>query len=360
MAKKIGKKKEEKMVMVGDTDHDEDLDESLDDEDERDDAGEDDSEESRGKSRAKADEDGDSDEEDERVGHGEDDEEDDEDGKSKKNDRESRKSRRERQRKARQRNEVELNFLRQQNEQLEKRVRELGQRQDTTEVNSIDQRINSIQSQLKVADQVLARAHEGGSGEDVVEATNIRDRLKETLGKLSGAKQELTQRAKESEQEPTIDSRLVHHASTWMRSHNWYDPRGGDKDSRAVAQIDNRLVSEGYDPRTPEYWEELSDRVRERLPHRFKNERRSRNDDDDLDDESEDARDRRADKRGSGPRFSTGGRERPLRKNEVYVDPGRKQAMIDAGVWDDPVLRNRYLKTYKKWDQDNPRSRTAR
>lgn len=365
MAKKIGKKKEETMVMVGGGADDDDREELEEEEVEENDEGEEEeeSEEPRRKTRSKKDEDedGDSDEEDERVGHGEDDEEDDEGGRSKRNDRESRKARRERQRKARQRNEVELNYLRQQNEQLEKRLRSVETRSEQSEVASIDQRINSINSQLKVADQVLAKAHESGSGEDVVEATNIRDRLKETLGRLNGAKVELARRAEDAENEPQVDSRLVYHASNWMKSHKWYDPSGTDKDSRRVAAIDDRLVKEGYDPRSPEYWEELTDRVREALPHKFKDRRNGHDEDDDTDeDDDRGSRGSGKGQRGSGPRFSTGGRERPLRKNEVYVSPERKQAMIDAGVWDDPVLRNKYLKTYKKWDQDNGGRRSAR
>lgn len=373
MAKKTGRKKEEALVMVGPGADDEDEDrEPIESEDEDDDEkeegeGEDDEDsDALRKKKLKAkksdeDEDGDSDEDDERVGHGEDDEEDDEDGKSKKRDRESRKARRERQRKARNRNELELNFLRQQNEKLEKEMQEVRSRVDRTEVGSIDQRITSIQSQLKVADQVLARAHEAGSGDDVVEATNIRDRLKDTMQRLNGAKQELSRRTEEADQEPQVDSRLVYHASRWMRDHNWYDPNGTDKDSRVVAQIDDRLVKEGYDPRSPEYWDELTDRVQSRLPHKFKDRRNGNDEDEDL--EEDDDRESRGNgkaRRGSGPRFSTGGRERPLRKNEVYVSPERKQALIDAGVWEDPVLRSRYLKKYKDWDKDNAPRRSAR
>lgn len=371
MAKKTGRKKEEALVMVGPGSDDEDEDtletaESDEDDEEESDEGEDEeSDGSRKKPKAKKsdeDEDGDSDEEDERVGHGEDDEEDDEDGKSKKRDRESRKARRERQRRARQRNEVELNFLRQQNEQLERKLSEVASRVERTEVGSIDQRITSIQSQLKVADQVFARAVKAGDEEDIAEATNIRDRLKDTLGRLNGAKAELARRSEESESEPQVDSRLVYHASRWMRDNNWYDPQGADRDSKRVAAIDDRLVKEGYNPSSPEYWEELTDRVREALPHRFKDRRNGHDEDDDLDDdEDRGSRGSGKDRRGSGPRFSTGGRERPLKKNEVYVSPERKQAMIDAGVWDDPVLRKRYLKTYKNWDQENgPRGRSAR
>jgi hypothetical protein len=369
MAKKTGRKKEESLVMVGpgadDEDEDQDSQVESEDEDEGEEEGEDEeSDGPRKKTKAKKsdeDEDGDSDEDDERVGHGEDDGEDDEDGRSKKRDRESRKARRERQRKARTRNEVELNFLRQQNEKLESEIREVRGRVDRTEVGSLDQRIVSVQSQLKVADQVFAKAVASGDEEDIAEATNIRDRLKDTMGRLNGAKAELARRSEEAEQEPQVDSRLVYHASRWMRDHNWYDPNGTDRDSRRVASIDDRLVKEGYDPRSPEYWEELSDRVREALPHKFKDRRNGNDDDDDLDeDDDRESRGNGKSRRGSGPRFSTGGRERPLRKNEVYVSPERKQALIDAGVWEDPVLRSRYLKKYKDWDKDNAPRRSAR
>lgn len=365
MAKKTGRKKEEALVMVGPgSDDEEELEVESDEGEEEEESDEGEEEESerprKKKAQAKSDEeeDGDSDEEDERVGHGEDDEEDDEDGKSTK--RESRKARRERQRRARHRNEVELNFLRQQNEQLERKLSDLGSRVERTEVGSIDQRITSIQSQLKVADQVFARAVKSGDEDDIAQATNIRDKLKETMGRLTGAKQELARRSEESDAEPPVDSRLVYHASRWMRDHNWYDPNGTDRDSRRVAAIDDRLVKEGYNPSSPEYWDELTDRVKEALPHKFKDRRNGHDDDEDDEDEDRGSRGSGKDRRGSGPRFSTGGRERPLKKNEVYVSPDRKQAMIDAGVWDDPVLRKRYLRTYKNWDKDNAPRRSAR
>jgi hypothetical protein len=363
MAKKTGKKKEESLVMVGlgadDDEHEEPVESEDENDEEESDEGEEEESERPRKKKTEAkndDEGGDSDEEDERVGHGEDDEEDDEDGKPRK--RESRKARRERQRRARHRNEVELNFLRSQNEQLEKKLSELGTRVERTEVGSIDQRLTAIQSQLKVADQVFARAVKSGDEEDIATATNIRDRLKETHGRLASAKAELAKRSEESDQEPQVDSRLVFHASRWMKDHNWYDPNGTDRDSRRVAAIDDRLVKEGYDPRSPEYWDELSDRVREALPHKFKDRRNGNDDEEDEDDDNE-SRGQKS-RKGSGPRFSTGGRERPLKKNEVYVSPERKQALIDAGVWDDPVLRTRYLKRYKEYDKDNAPRRSAR
>jgi hypothetical protein len=36
----------------------------------------------------------------------------------------------------------------------------------------------------------------------------------------------------------------------------------------------------------------------------------------------------------------------------VYISPERKDAMQEAGVWDDPVLRNKYLKAYSDYDRE--------
>jgi hypothetical protein len=42
-------------------------------------------------------------------------------------------------------------------------------------------------------------------------------------------------------------------------------------------------------------------------------------------------------------------------KKEVYVTPDRKQAMIEAGYWDDPVKRNQMLKAYQAHDRNSAR-----
>jgi hypothetical protein len=42
-------------------------------------------------------------------------------------------------------------------------------------------------------------------------------------------------------------------------------------------------------------------------------------------------------------------------KKEVYVTPARKQAMMDAGVWDDPVKRTQMLKAYQAYDKNSAR-----
>lgn len=351
---------EREIEAVEDDDDEEESSSSEGSEDSDDDSGE---EEPRKKVKkkvaAKDDEEEDGDEEDDaRAGHGDNDEEDDAD--KRRRPRESHSQRRARQKKARERDETEIAFLRQRNENLERQFSGLENRVNQNETTQIDTRIQQLKSQLKVADQVLARAHdavsrEEATGDDIVEAQNIRDQLRDGLVRLEGAKTQMTKRQESGE--PQVDSRLMFNARRWMTDHSWYDPNGRDDDSQAVGLIDNRLVEEGYDPRSPTYWDELSKRVKRRLPHRFK--ARGEEADDDSDDDSEERRPakRRA---GSGPRMASGGRERPLGRNQVYISAERKQALIDANAWDDPVLRTKYLKRYQQYDRDAAKNRGNR
>jgi hypothetical protein len=43
------------------------------------------------------------------------------------------------------------------------------------------------------------------------------------------------------------------------------------------------------------------------------------------------------------------------RRSEIYVTPERKAAMQEAGIWDDPVRRNRVLKEYREYDKSSAR-----
>ena len=110
--------------------------------------------------------------------------------------------------------------------------------------------------------------------------------------------------------------------------------------------LDESLSAEGYDPTSKEYWDELTARVKRRLPERFKKGARVRDEDDDDMEEDEKPR------ANAGPKFSSGGRERPLKKGEVYVSAERKQAMKEYGVWDDKVARDRMLRKYAQWDAE--------
>lgn len=251
-----------------------------------------------------------------------------------------------RQREARDRNRLELDFLRKRNEQLERQFSTLTARQDQSEVLAVDQRINQLKDNIRTAEQVMAEAVKKAAGEDLVEATRIRDRLQTDLAKLTNAKEQFEKQSEDRRTAPPpVDPALLRLADEWRQENTWWDPNGKNEDSKIVTAIDNKLIKEDYDPTTQEYWDELTRRVKKRLPHNF--EAKKEEDDGEEGDEKPER------KGGRGPRFSTGGRERPLRKNEVYVSPERKAALIEAGAWEDPILRKRYLKQYQDYDREH-------
>lgn len=270
--------------------------------------------------------------------------------------RESARERRDRAKASRARERLEHNYFRQRNEDLEKRLMVIEGRTAQNETAAVDQRINTIQAQLNNADRVIAEAlrkPNGAGAEEFVEAQRIRDQLRDQLAELGTAKQQRKQQAEAVQQQrrepegPKPDLRTVRHAREWASQHDWFDFNGADEDSVIVRAIDESLAGDGFDPATPEYWEELTERVKRRLPEKFKGARaRADEDDEDMEDEDEKPRPK------TGPRFSSGGRERPLKKGEVYVSAERKSAMQQYGVWDDPVARNKMLKRYAQWDAE--------
>lgn len=276
---------------------------------------------------------------------------------------ETAKERRQRKNEQRRREQAELNYYRQRNEELEKqhvlRIQQLESRQDQLSNAAIDQRIAKIGEQLVLADNVSFEALKTGTREDYQKAQSIRDELNGELVRLNYAKQAATQQQQQQQQQsqqqvqqPQVNSEVVFYARKWAKDHPWYNPNGNDEETQIIRAVDDAVASEGYDPTTDEYWQELTKRVKRRLPERFSANGANRVDENDEDEEEEERP-----VRASGPKFSSGGRERPLRKGEVYISAERKKAMQLAGLWEDPKARQRMLKRYAQIDAEMAASR---
>jgi hypothetical protein len=288
---------------------------------------------------------------DERLADGQ--EEDDDDKKERR--RGENKTRRQRQKDARVRTERELNFLRTRNADLEQRFSHFEQETDAriagSEIATVDQSINKARSDMQLANQVIEQAVAANDGKNLAEALDHRDTIRDNLRDLEQAKEYLAQPAMRRQASPArdLDPRHVAHAQQFMVDNDWWDPAGRDQDSVTVLQIDRSLVQEGFNPTNKDYWDELRARTAEALPTRYDS-RAGKHDDGDGGGSGNGQQ--RPTGQNRGPQFRTGGRERPLRKNEVYISPERKEAMIEAGVWEDPVLRNKYLKSYATYDKE--------
>ena len=236
------------------------------------------------------------------------------------------------------RDKVELDFLRKRNDELERRMSAQEQRAFQSDLGQIDAQIARAANEAQMADRVIAKAVEVGNGEDVAKAMRYRDEALAKVNQLTYHKQQATQRPPQAQQ--PMDDRAMSYAKEFLEENKWYDPQGGDERSAIVLAIDQAMNKEGHDPRNEDYWDELRARVARRLPEQFGKAPKA-------DREERVAR--------GGPTVGSGREHAPssTRKTEVYVSPDRKQALIDAGVWDDPVLRTKYVKRYQEYDRLN-------
>lgn len=230
--------------------------------------------------------------------------------------------------------ERELAFLRAENEEFKRRLLNVEKQTSQFNLTAVDQKLNEALNEAQLAERIMAKAIEQGQGEDVTKALQIRDQALERARQLKAAKEQAERPAPQAKSGK--DPRVAAYAQEWVKANSWYDPSGKDEDSAIVKVIDQRLAAEGFNPASEDYWIELDNRVARRLPHRY----------------GEDAVEKT--KRRGGP--PVGGKREyapPSTRKEVYISPDRKQALIDAGVWDNPELRQRYIKRYAEYDRNN-------
>jgi hypothetical protein len=242
--------------------------------------------------------------------------------------------RKERKTQAISRDKLELDFLRKRNDDLERRVSVQEVRAHQTDLGAYDAYINQAAQEANMAERVIAKAVERGNGEDVAQAMRYRDQAIAKVQQLQFQKQQAAQQ-RPVVQPNQLDDLTMHYAKEFINDNPWYDAQGRDEDSAIVIAVDQALAKDGLNPQTEEYWDELRKRVARRLPEKFGKKQSERT------------------ARG-GPSVGSGREHAPTStRKEMYVSPERKSALVEAGVWDDPVLRNKYLKRYAEYDRNN-------
>jgi hypothetical protein len=240
------------------------------------------------------------------------------------------------------RDKLELDFLRKRNDDLERRVTAQEQRAHQVDLGAYDSHIANAAKEAEMAERVIAKAVEAGNGKDVAQAMRYRDQAMQKVQQLQFAKQQAAQQRPQP-QGQQLDDMTMHYANEFIKANPWYDSQGRDEDSAIVIAIDQSLAKDGYNPQSEEYWDELRKRAARRLPEKFKPERQAN---------GRDTREERTPR--GGPAVGSGREYAPAStRKEIYLSPERKQALIDAGVWDDPVLRMKYAKRYSEYDRNN-------
>jgi hypothetical protein len=250
--------------------------------------------------------------------------------------RDKRKSRKEYHKKVQAEKDTRLQLLQRQNQELLTRLAEVERKTQGHDIARIDAAMTDQQARITFAQQKMKEAIETGNGDLHAKATELYYEARRTVESLENLKKQATI---SSSPPPTAPNQAVQRlAADWLSDNPWYDPSGQDEDSEIAMTIDKKMVKEGWNPASAEYWEELDNRLQKYLPHRYN----------DSIDENPKSRPKTV-VTGSGRESVTnsGGRA-----NTFTLSPDRVRAMKDAGMWDDPEKRARMIKRYALEDRN--------
>ena len=246
--------------------------------------------------------------------------------------REEKAERSQRRKAAMERDKAELDQLRRDNAMLSQRMQAIERRSANSDANALEARLRESEEEVRAAEYVISQAVNAGNGEDVAKAIRIRDEAIARSRELTVAQMQMKQQRQpqQPKQEQGLLDPIGHRlAQDWAKINSWFDPDGKDERSKEVMKIDQELINDGYNPNSLEYWNELTSLTRNLAPNR------------------------RSQSKG-GPRMGSGNeRSQGSSRNEVYISPERKAAMMETGAWEDPVRRQRMLKQYAEWDRNN-------
>lgn len=289
----------------------------------------------------------------------------------------ARQRRRQREKDARNRERAELVRLRAENARLAQGHQQLDARVANVEKAGIDGQIAAIEVEIQRAQTVMARAVESQNGDDMAQALEIRDQFRDRLAQLKAQKkaggvvelpsQEQVQAPQDVRLPNGLTQAQVHYARIFSGRHQWFNANQSvrDRDSDMVRQIDGEMLAEGLNPSQPEYWVELERRVQEDMPHKFQEPANEGGQQ--PNGGQQPARQQTNNGRGNGPAGrASGGPKLPGGGSggsgagngsvKFHLSKARKDAMIASGAWEDPAAKERQIRYYMKWDNENPSS----
>lgn len=222
-------------------------------------------------------------------------------------------------------------------QEAKQRLAALETRNIQTDAQTAEQRYNAALQQIQMAETQLKEAFDTGDGEKAIKAQRLREQALAVAKEADDLRKRLNN-PQLQQKAPVLDSRTESYAQRWMTENSWFNPSGEDEDSVIARAIDEAWAREaqrqGISPASEEYWDELDARVKRRLA------------------KPEPAADRQRRKgppvtgRGEGsPRAST--------SEKFFLSAERKQALVQAGVWDDPEKRKLYIRRFQEYDRAN-------
>jgi hypothetical protein len=233
--------------------------------------------------------------------------------------------------------DMKLQLLERKNQELMERLSVVERKTHSADLARIDKAIEDQELRLQYAKMKISEAASASDGHAMAEAQETMYEARRQMEALSNFKKAAVEPRQSQGNVP--DPRLQRLAANWMEKNDWYDPNARDTDSKIAKQIDETLVSEGWDPTSPDYWNELDNRLHKYLPHKYN-----------------DTTDVRSSTKRPRSVVTSSGRESvngSTNRNTFVLKPEQVRAMKDAGFWDDPNKRAKMIKRYAQEARNN-------
>lgn len=245
-------------------------------------------------------------------------------------------------RKTNEEKDLRLQQLQRENEEFKRRLANVERETKHNQIARIDKHIEDQKVRLEYAKMKLAEAVRSGDGDAMVEAQALWNDAQAAMGEFTKARQSAEREAQQARQDvPVVDPTIQRNAADWMRRNSWYKPDTSDQDSKIAKKIDELLVTEGWNPSDPDYWDELDSRLQKALPHRYNGASGS-------------------DSTVRKPRNVVGssGREASAayggtNRTQFVLSPERVKAMKEAGAWDNPARKKAMIDRFIRFDREN-------
>lgn len=248
-------------------------------------------------------------------------------------------------RKTNQEKDIRMQQLQRENEEFKRRLSQLERNTKAEHVTRLEKGMEDAQVRLEYAKMKLSEATSNNDGNAMVEAQTLWQAAQEEVRNLAMLKRDAEEEMRRPQQQVNMpDPSVQKLAAQWMRKNNWYNPSAQDPDSRVAKKVDELMVTQGWNPSDPDYWDELDSRLQKELPHRY-------NDGNDNDVRSVRRPRNVVGSAGREASAAYGGSNR----SQFVLSPDRVKAMKEAGAWDNPERKARMIKGFIEFDRQNGR-----
>jgi len=151
-------------------------------------------------------------------------------------------------------------------------AQQLADRQSNLSKEALERNVEQAEAKIESTLQALEQAVEMGNTKDQVKLTaeltdfkaeKIQSELELQNLPESGNLQPFSGKVDGESNDQSL-------AEKWMEERSdWYGARGFERQTRLANRIDREVIQDGFDPNTPEYFEELDARIKEKEPNLF-------------------------------------------------------------------------------------------